>query len=139
MQLLEARLAIEPYLAGKAANVATGADIASLQAILDEAEHLLNGQDAKLHPTNMRFHSRIARVAGNPILAEFLESLTELYSREQLGILELFNARVRDHQDHVSIFEAIRDHDGARASSQMTNHIISVRDIVAQRLRHPAG
>jgi GntR family transcriptional regulator, transcriptional repressor for pyruvate dehydrogenase complex len=139
MQLLEARLAIEPYLAGQAARLATGADVASLRAILDEAEHLLNGQDAKLHPANMRFHSRIARVARNPILAEFLESLTELYSREQLGILELFNARVRDYQDHVSIFEAIRDHDAALATSHMTDHLISVRDVVAQRLRHPAG
>lgn len=108
MQLLEARLAIEPYLAGKAAEHATDDDIASLKELLDEAEQLLSGQDAKLHPTNMRFHTRIASISGNQILATFFESLVELYSREQFGILELFNARTRDHQDHVGVFEERR-------------------------------
>ena len=135
MQLLDARLAIEPYLAGKAAEQATDADIASLKALLDEAEHLLSGQDAKLHPTNMTFHTRIAYISGNLILAAFFESLVELYSREQLGILAIFNARARDYQDHVEIFEAIRDRDSALASERMRRHLIAVRDVVEQRLR----
>jgi len=134
LQLLEARLAIEPFLAGKAAELATDDDIASLKALLDEAEQLLNGQDAKLHPTNMRFHTRIARISGNTILAEFFASLVELYAREQIGILELFNARSRDHHDHVGIFEAIRARDAALASERMRVHLIAVRDVVEQRL-----
>jgi GntR family transcriptional repressor for pyruvate dehydrogenase complex len=134
MQLLDARLAIEPYLVGKAAEHATEADIASLKALLDEAEQLLSGQDAKLHPTNMKFHTRIAHLSGNQILAAFFESLVDLYSREQLGILAIFNARSRDHQDHVGIFEAIRDHDVTLASERMRRHLIEVRDVVEQRL-----
>jgi GntR family transcriptional regulator, transcriptional repressor for pyruvate dehydrogenase complex len=137
MQLLDARLAIEPYLAGKAAELASDADIASLQVLLDEAEHFLNGQDAKLHPTNMRFHCQIARVSRNTILTEFLESLVELYSREQLGILEIFNARSRDHRDHVAIFEAIRAHDASLATRRMKRHLLGVREVVAQRLLSP--
>lgn len=139
MQLLEARLAIEPYLAGRAAEFATEADIAALRAILAESAQLLEGQDARLHPTNMRFHRRIARTSRNAILAEFLESLTDLYAREQFGILELFNARVRDHEDHLAIFAAIREHDVARATRLMAAHLTNVLDVVAVRLREPAA
>lgn len=137
LQLLEARLAIEPYLAGKAAELATDEDLTSLKVLLDEAERFLNGQDAKLHPTNMRFHTRIARVSRNTILAEFFASLVELYSREQLGILALFNARSRDHHDHLEIFKAIEARDAPLATERMRVHLIAVHDVVAQRLREP--
>lgn len=137
MQLLDARLAIEPYLAGKAAELASDADIDALQLLLDKAERLLNGQDAMLHPTNMQFHCAVARISGNMILTEFLESLVELYSREQFGILEIFNARSRDHRDHVAIFEAIREHDGSLATRRMKRHLLGVREVVAQRLLSP--
>jgi GntR family transcriptional regulator, transcriptional repressor for pyruvate dehydrogenase complex len=134
MQLLDARLAIEPYLTGKAAELATTDDIASLKGILNEAELLLSGQDSVLHPTNMRFHTRIARLAGNRILSEFLDSLVELYSREQLGILDVVNARTRDHQEHLHIFAAIAAGDVPLASGRMQDHLIGVRDVVARRL-----
>lgn len=134
LQLLEARIALEPFLAGRAAELATDEDLASLEALLAEAEHFLNGQDAKLHPTNMRFHTRIARVSRNTILAEFFASLVDLYGREQLGILAIFNARSRDHHDHIEIFEAIRNHDAALATERMRVHLIGVHDVVKQRL-----
>ena len=139
MQLLDARLALEPYLAGRAAELASDDDLASLTAVLEEAESALTGQDARLHPANMRFHCQIARISANVILAEFLESLVELYSREQFGILEIFNARTRDYQDHVRIFEAIEAHDSTLATRRMKRHLIGVRDVVAQRLLNRQG
>lgn len=134
MQLLDARLAIEPYLAGKAADEATDADVTSLEELLDDAKLLLNGQDAKLHPTNMQFHAEIARISRNSILSAFFESLVELYSREQLGILEIFNARTRDYEEHIRIFEAIRSHNPSLAADRMREHLLGVRDVVEERL-----
>lgn len=134
MQLLDARLAIEPYLAGKAADVSTGEDIVSLERLLDDAKLLLTGQDAKLHPTNMQFHAEIARISRNSILSAFFESLVELYSREQLGILAIFNARTSDHEEHVRIFEAIRNHDSSLAADRMREHLLGVRGVVEERL-----
>jgi GntR family transcriptional regulator, transcriptional repressor for pyruvate dehydrogenase complex len=134
LQLLDARLLIEPYLAGKAAENADDGDIERLEGLLDEAEHLLNGQDDKLHPVNMRFHLEIARISGNFILAQMFESLIELYSQEQLGILAIFNARTRDYRDHVLIFGAIRDHEASLASSRMSQHLKDVRSVVEARL-----
>jgi GntR family transcriptional repressor for pyruvate dehydrogenase complex len=139
IELLDARLAIEPSLARKAAERATDEDLAMLKAVLAEAEHALNGQDAKLHKANMRFHSGVGRVSGNRILGDFLESLVDLYGREQLGILEVFNARVEDFREHVTIFEAIAAHDPERAAQLMTDHLVGVRDVVRERLAAEAA
>jgi GntR family transcriptional regulator, transcriptional repressor for pyruvate dehydrogenase complex len=138
MELLDARIAIEPYLTGKASELATTEDIASLRAVLEEAELLLSGQDSMLGTTNMTFHTRIARLSGNQILSEFLDALVELYSREQLGILEVVNARSRDHQEHLHIFAAIEAGDAPLASDRMRDHLIGVRDVVARRLAERA-
>jgi GntR family transcriptional repressor for pyruvate dehydrogenase complex len=134
LQLLEARLAMEPYLAGRAAELATPADIAALKDILDSAEQLLDGHDAQLHPINLRFHGRIARISRNTILADFLESLFTLHAQEQRGILEIFNARAQDYRDHIHIFAAISEGDSARATQCMTDHLINVRDVIAERI-----
>lgn len=134
MQLLEARLIIEPQLAGLAATNATEADIANLEKILDEAELLLKGPDDTLGPTNMRFHTAIARTSGNMVLAQMLESIVELYTREQLAILEIFNARVRDYRDHILIFGALRDREPELASRRMTQHLTTVRSVVEERM-----
>lgn len=134
LQLLDARIAIEPHLAGKTAELASADEIESLRTILREADQLLSGQDSKLHPTNMRFHNQIAQLSRNVILSEFFESLVEIYSREQLGILAVFNARSRDYHEHVEILEAIAARDAALASNRMRSHLLGVREVVAQRL-----
>ena len=134
MQLLDARLVMEPYLAGQAATVASDEHIARLETLLDEAEQLLIGQDTRLHPVNMGVHPAIARASSNAILAQMFESLVEIYAREQFGILTIFNARTRDYRDHVLIFGAIRDRDAALASKRMDEHLKGVRDVVSARL-----
>ena len=134
LQLLDARLVIEPYLAGRAAEVANAEEVGRLEAILDEAEQFLTGQDAMLHPVNMSFHSEIARTSGNAILTQMFESIVDVYAREQFGILTIFNARTRDYRDHVLIFGAIRDHDASLASNRMEEHLRGVRSVVEARL-----
>jgi GntR family transcriptional repressor for pyruvate dehydrogenase complex len=138
LDLLDARLIIEPPLAGMAAINASEEDIARLEQVLDEAEHLLKGDDLQLNPVNMRFHSVIARASGNRVLAQMLESLVELYTREQLVILEIFNARVRDYRDHILIFGAIRDREPELASRRMTRHLQTVRSVVEDRMAEQA-
>ncbi|HEU0163548.1 MAG TPA: FadR/GntR family transcriptional regulator [Thermomicrobiales bacterium] len=135
LDLLEARLLIEPYLAGLAATRVAPGDVSRIAAILDDAARLLEGQDLPLGAANMRFHTAIATIAGNQILALMLDSLVELYGSEQIAILELFNARRRDHQEHIGIFEAIRAGDAGEASRRMAEHLIQVRDVIAERLR----
>lgn len=135
LDLLDARLLIEPYLAGVAASSASPAALADLRKILDDAERLLDGQATTLGTKNMRFHAAIAQMSGNRILAQMLESLIDLYGSEQLAILEIVNARVRDHEDHLRIFEAIRAHDVELATVRMEQHITQVRAVISERLQ----
>lgn len=134
INLLDARLVIEPRLAEMAAANATEDDILRLEQILDEAEQLLSGPDRELGPINMHFHTAIARASGNPVLAQVLESLVDLYTQEQLAILEIFNARIRDYRDHILIFGAIRDHEPDLAGRRMTRHLQTVRGVVEDRI-----
>lgn len=135
LDLLDARVLIEPYLAGIAARTASEADLGELRGILVDAEHLLDGKATPLGTKNMRFHAAIGQLSGNRILAQVLESLIDRYGSEQLAILEIFNARVRDHEDHVSIFEAICAHDAPLAADRMERHITQVREVIISRLR----
>lgn len=135
LQLLEARIVIEPVLASMAAQRADEDDVRRLEVILEDAEHLLKGHDDELHTVNMGFHLEIARISGNQVLAQMFDSLIDFYSHEQLGILALFNARVRDYRDHVLVFDAIQNHDADRARDRMKDHLHGVFAVVQERLQ----
>jgi len=134
LDLLDARLLIEPYLAGIAAQTASDGALDELRGILADAERLLDGQAPPLGTKNMRFHAAIAQISGNRILSQVLESLIDRYGSEQLAILEIVNARVRDHEDHLCIFEALCAHDGSLAAERMQRHITQVRAVITTRL-----
>jgi GntR family transcriptional regulator, transcriptional repressor for pyruvate dehydrogenase complex len=135
LELLDARLLIEPRLAEMTARNADGGEIAELQQILDKAEKYLGGDnDEMLNRTNMGFHRAIANFSGNAILAQVVESLIELYSFEQLAIISFYNDRLGDHQEHLDILAGIRNGDVGRVRELMHRHISGVRSTVESRL-----
>jgi len=135
LELLDARLLIEPRLAEMAARNASEVEVAELEQHLGKAEEYLGGDnDEMLNRTNMGFHRTIANFSGNSILAQVVESLIELYSFEQLTIISFYNDRPRDHQEHLDILTAIRHRDAERVRELMHRHISSVRSTVEARL-----
>ncbi len=139
VELLQARAIIEPQLAELTARLASDEDIQELEQLLSKAEHYLQGNDKALHDANAAFHVGIARFSGNALLAEIIESLQKLYSFEQLVILELYNARSRDHDDHRRIYMAIRSRNPARARRLMQQHLEEVQQVVRARLKGGDG
>lgn len=135
LNLLGARLVIEPRTAWMAAERVTTDSIARLQLILDDAERLLSGHDDELGPRNMEFHGEIARLAGNPILSQVLDSLIDVYAREQLVIMALYDARPLDHREHLGIFEAISNRDSQTASDRMTRHLDGIVRVIESRMK----
>ncbi len=134
-QLLEARLLIEPHIAELAAQNASDAEVDELDGILNEAERYLSGDnDAMLHCVNVSFHRAIANFSANYVLAQIVESLTELYSYQQLAIISLYNDRPGDHDEHRAIFAAIRAREPAQAHELMRRHVSNVKSIVEARL-----
>lgn len=137
LQILDARLLIEPHLAALAAECAGETEITDLASLVSQADQVLTRHDDSYYHANNRIHSAIARAAGNVVLAQIVESLTELYSVE-LHLVDptrsLEEIRVRDHEWHHAILEAIRCRDAAGAREAMQQHIEAARRSVAARL-----
>jgi GntR family transcriptional repressor for pyruvate dehydrogenase complex len=137
LELLGARIVIEPPLAAMAAARATGGELVALQRVLEAAARHLRGQDAELHDTNMTFHRATARLAGNSVLHEVVDSLLTVHGPEQREILQIFDDRRRDYDEHLAILEAIEARDAAAAEERMRAHLVDVKTVIEQRLQHP--
>ncbi|MBO0701751.1 MAG: FadR family transcriptional regulator [Candidatus Dormibacteraeota bacterium] len=133
LDLLDARSMIEPTLAGLAAERATDAEIGELERTLEGAKANLEGVDRVLGRLNMDFHRTVARVSQHRILGPVIDSLCSIYEDEQLVVLRLYNDRVRDHQQHVGILEAIRCRDPAGARQRMDRHLRDVEGVFLER------
>lgn len=137
LDLLHARHLIEPSVAELAAVNATDGHLAGLAGLLAEAEEHLSGRDADdatLGITNMRFHRGIAESSGNGVLADVVFTLTEVHIKEQMAVLDLYNNRHRDHEQHKLIFDALKDRDPARSRKLMDDHIAEVISVIHTKL-----
>lgn len=68
------------------------------------------------------FHIKLAKIAGNPVLARFVE---ELVARTSL-IIAMFGSRQSfscSEQEHNELLEALKNHDVARATELMNHHL----------------
>jgi GntR family transcriptional repressor for pyruvate dehydrogenase complex len=137
LQILDARILIEPHLAELAAEHADDGEIALIQQLLVSSEQSLGRADEGYIRANNAFHSAIARASGNLVLAHVVESLIELYSTE-LHLVDPNNSlaeiRARDHRNHTLIVTAIAEHDGPQAREAMLRHIQVARSTVTPRL-----
>jgi GntR family transcriptional repressor for pyruvate dehydrogenase complex len=137
LNLLEARLIVEPPIAELAAANASKTHLDGLEALLADAEKHLSGQDAAdaiLGVENMQFHRGIAEGANNPILADVVFTLTEVHIKEQMAVLDLYNNRRRDFEQHKQILDALIRRDAAGARELMTEHIADVVAVVRGKI-----
>ena len=131
LDLVVARSAIEVTAAGLAATHASPSQLDEMARLLLQAEANL-GDDDVLNQTNMAFHRSIAVASGNLVFRQLLEVLTSLFTREQRAILDIQNSRAKDHQQHVSIYDALVARDPSLARDRMRQHLEKVRDDLDQ-------
>ena len=134
VELLDARLLVEPYLAGLAARHRSPATTAALRRSLDAAEHHLAGDDTRLHEANMAFHRAVATASGHRILHEVVDSLLSVHAGEQREILQIFDDRSRDHEEHRAVLAAVEAGSEEQARRLMRRHLEDVADVVARRM-----
>ncbi|MCW6007605.1 FCD domain-containing protein [Micromonospora sp. CPCC 205371] len=138
IELIDARLVIEPHLAGLAARRGGTATTVALRRALDTAEeHLAGGNDAGLHEANMAFHRAVATASGHRILHEVLDSLLSVHAGEQREILLIFDDRSRDHDEHRAVLAAIEAGSEELARDLMRRHLEDVAAAVARRRSTP--
>lgn len=127
-ELIATRLLLEPAIAAEAARSRTDADLEVLEAALTNA---LTPQRGDERPA-LHFHVAVAGATGNRLVAETLEALLHLRSREQVQIRHRYDDRERDHAEHEQILDAIRAGDADRAAELTVSHLQSIRDVLVR-------
>lgn len=129
VQLLDARLVLEPGIAAEAARHRTAEALVRLEAAVDTAHR--DPEDPRPH---LYFHRELASASGNPLLYEVVDSLLVLRSREQQLVRRLIEDRQRDYDEHLAIYTAVRDADPDAAAALTRAHLQELRDSTAARL-----
>lgn len=126
-----ARIFFERGMVREAALRATGKDVENLRAILEEQRGHFSNPPAFID-TDMRFHTAIAAIAGNPILPALSEAV--------LGWLkschkELLIWSGKEHfalQEHAEIISHIAAHEPDMAEQAMVKHLEQSRPLHAR-------
>ena len=136
--VLNARLLIEPPIAGEAALHASPDEIVILRG------HALRSSEARdwqaYEQADDAFHKGIARITGNPLLIAFLDVLSSVRGRarwQRQHDLAFRRARKKEYATqqgrmHLAIVEAIAARDPGAAQQAMFEHLSAIRAIMVQ-------
>lgn len=139
LALLEARLAMEPNIAGLAAERLTKEQAAELCQLLEDSKSLIGqgqGQRKAFGVIDRAFHRVVAEAAGNKILADAQRPLQERSDLIwHLRIMPEDGLEVTQ-REHEAVLEAILKRDAGAARGAMQAHLQSLqaRILKASRL-----
>jgi GntR family transcriptional regulator, transcriptional repressor for pyruvate dehydrogenase complex len=132
----EARLAIEPVCAARAAQLANEADIAGLREILDRLDRLTEECNTPvLVSADIDFHSTIARLSRNEFLIKMLNSLIVPETDVRKIVLRLPGHLSTTNKHHIEIFQAIENHDPAAAKKAMFHALSKPLEVIREYMR----
>lgn len=138
VELLQARVLIEPPVAALAAQVRDAEALDRMATDLTAAAELISaGDHARLAEVNMDFHRNLAQASGNATLAEVVESVTVVNVREQLEILHIHGDRQADLVEHQAILAAVRAGEVELAERLTREHLGGVLAVINERVQHP--
>jgi GntR family transcriptional repressor for pyruvate dehydrogenase complex len=132
----EARLAIEPVCAARAALAVGPGDIAELREILERIDDLAeSGSTHELVSADIDFHSAIARLSRNQFLIKMLHSLIVPETDVRKIVLRLPNHISTTNKDHYAIFRAIEKHNPVAARKSMVTALSRPLDVIRDYLK----
>jgi DNA-binding FadR family transcriptional regulator len=126
--LFDARLLIEPHIAGQAALHANDEDLKKFQALFEDSGSHLD-DPVRLKQNNLEFHLLLARASGNPVLAVMLESVFELLAERTLSFVDLALER-KFYKIHKAIFEVITRRQPEETSRLIRLDIMDVMETI---------
>lgn len=122
LELVEARLVVEPPIAAAAARAR---DPHGLRLLTDSVTNALHPPRGDVRPA-VHFHVALAATSGNALLQETVEALLHVRAQDQIEIRHRYDDRERDHAEHVELLAAVRDGDPGRAEHLTRMHLESI-------------
>jgi len=131
LQLIETRMAIEPYMTRLACVHATSRDIESIKDVISRLEKG-EGDVSTFSKLDSEFHLLIAQCSRNPLIIHLYQQVDEIrrhmqWSAMQQKILTKKNRRLYNQQ-HRLIFESIEKRDGQTAGECVAEHLGKARN-----------
>lgn len=128
LEIMDFRLAIEPPIAGLAAERATRGNLSRLTSILDE---MANERSAtRTAELDYAFHSAIARATQNRLLVRLHDVSATWMRSSRREALQTRARRATSLAGHRRIQQAIAAHDREGAKAAMADHIEQVRRVI---------
>jgi DNA-binding FadR family transcriptional regulator len=131
LQVMEARLRLEPQLAQLAALRASVEDIRLMTVLVGRISECTDADGRELWDGAL--HRRIAQAAGNALLLAMFDLLNHSRQdpawrtlREQARTIA--RSRPVTHDQHLMVIEAIAARDPARAGEAMRRHLLTVQE-----------
>lgn len=120
--LKNARLFFERGMVREAAAKASREDVALLRATVEEQRSLL-GQAEAFMAADMRLHTRIAAISGNPIFVSVSEAMLGWLKAYHTELLFWSGKETHTLAEHTEIIDAIERHDADAAEAAMARHL----------------
>jgi DNA-binding FadR family transcriptional regulator len=133
--IVEARMALEPVMAGLAAPRISDDSLAQLRRSNEIMADSESDFDAFLE-ANQRFHDVIARASGNALFASVLEALVGILDGTALGIQYPPQSRAVITAAHNEIYDKLVQRDAEAATAAMREHTAEYLRYVEARYPH---
>lgn len=138
VELIDARLAIEPQIAALAAHNRRTEHLDRLQEALESAMRPPGAppDPGGRHPAR-NFHRELAAASGNHILYEVIDSLLTQHRQEQVAIRSVYADRERDLEQHRQILAAVAARRSSQASRLIQSHLREIRAVAVEHFDRP--
>jgi len=133
--LKQARRMFELGIVRAAAEKATPEDIDRLRALLEEQRSHLppTGEDRAFIEADMRFHTAIAEILGNPIIAAVSGAMLRWLLEYHVSLLHWSGKEDVTMSEHERILAALAENDPEKAATEMTIHLDRSQTLYAPR------
>lgn len=133
--LLEVRKLLEVGAAGLAALKRTEEDLRAMQSALTQMREVI-GDEELGEKADFLFHMAIAAATKNPLLVSLMNNVSGMMmeTMRETRRIWLFSKQATTEQlleDHIAIFEAIRDQNAELAQERMKEHLGHVEKVLA--------
>ena len=122
-KIFELRIVLEGFCARLAARRITEKQLEKMEKVLRELHDLQEGDSQSLMSIDKRFHRLLYASADNEFLADILDRLYDLSLRLWYLVLNRLDEVRHSIEQHVQVFYALEEGDGAQAEAVIQKHI----------------